>query len=579
MKLSSVVAKISAAFAGIVVLGIAASLLAAWQVHRLGDPTKTVFYKESAGIEAVRDTNTRMFESAHDQYRAQTATTPKEFEEFRKSSFEEMDEGLAAITEYTKGVEDATLRRQLKHYRALLVEQRATRAKLFAVAAADFASRLDSPEVLTLNDHAEELIEAADEVSDALAERSLAISKADAERQKSTAERSLAEVAGVLALTILAAVGVAFLLARSLRRRIGALLACLTELRDRCAAGLEAGLAAVADGDLTVNVDAEAPVLEDASNDELGRIAHAVNDLRERTLSSVAAYNRTREQLAQTVRELTTSATTVSTASADMAATSDEAERAITETAGAVEQVAAGAVRQARMVEAANASADDSQRVAAEAGSVAEEGLAASAAADAAMAELRASSAEVATAIGALARKSSEITGIVETISGIAGQTNLLALNAAIEAARAGEQGRGFAVVAEEVRKLAEESQAAAQSIATIIDEIETDTQRVVEVVEAGVRRTEEGAATASAAGEAFTRIGTAVAAVRERVEEIARVTADVAGVANETSAASEGASASTEETAASAKHVASAAQQLAATAQQLEAVVGRFRL
>ena len=48
-------------------------------------------------------------------------------------------------------------------------------------------------------------------------------------------------------------------------------------------------------------------------------------------------------------------------------------------------------------------------------------------------------------------------------ITGIADQTNLLALNAAIEAARVGEYGRGFAVVAEEVRKLAEQSAAAAR--------------------------------------------------------------------------------------------------------------------
>lgn len=52
------------------------------------------------------------------------------------------------------------------------------------------------------------------------------------------------------------------------------------------------------------------------------------------------------------------------------------------------------------------------------------------------------------------------IRNILGMIAEVSEQTNLLALNAAIEAARAGDIGRGFAVVAEEVRKLAEQTDA-----------------------------------------------------------------------------------------------------------------------
>ena len=85
-----------------------------------------------------------------------------------------------------------------------------------------------------------------------------------------------------------------------------------------------------------------------------------------------------------------------------------------------------------------------------------------------------------------LKEKNTETLKAISIITDIAEETNLLSLNASIEAARAGEQGRGFAVVAEEVRKLAEQSRAATESIKKTLHEMNKAVKDIAQSINTG---------------------------------------------------------------------------------------------
>ena len=109
--------------------------------------------------------------------------------------------------------------------------------------------------------------------------------------------------------------------------------------------------------------------------------------------------------------------------------------------------------------------------------------------------------------MGELSDKTNEIGIILEAISNIAAQTNLLALNASIEAARAGEHGRGFAVVASEVLKLAENSQASAEQIGNILNDIIIKTREASDKINSGQQAVKKSEASKNKTYEMFNNV------------------------------------------------------------------------
>ena len=192
-----------------------------------------------------------------------------------------------------------------------------------------------------------------------------------------------------------------------------------------------------------------------------------------------------------------------------------------------------------------------------------------------------------------LGQRSQEIGEIISTISGIAEQTNLLALNAAIEAARAGENGRGFAVVAEEVRKLAEESQQAAQQIGDLISSIQTETEQAVGAMKDGREQAEKGLENVSSTGQGFSRILELIRICSDdsaqitdtmqildgRIRTIVNLSENVNNSARRASDASQNVSAATEEQAAGMEEIAASSRGLADSAKNLKEESVKFKV
>lgn len=342
----------------------------------------------------------------------------------------------------------------------------------------------------------------------------------------------------------------------------------------------------VSAGNLTVNA-------EPKTADEMGELT--------------AAYGETIQNLRGLIQDIQSTATDVSSFAAQLTENANQSAQATQQVANSITNVASSSSQQG---EAVSSSLDDIHAMAVsltgfehtaaasalatrEVAEIASTGRTSINGAVSQMAEIAASVTESAETIEKLAERSTEIGQISDTIAEIAAQTNLLALNAAIEAARAGEAGRGFAVVAEEVRKLAEGSNEAAQQIVSLIAAIQQDTEQAASRMKKGTIEVDNGRRVVADAGDAFGKIAASVADLAEGSEKILREAKESSAKADalvrimeninkssrDVAAETQSVSAATEEQSASMDEIAGASVKLADLAQELAASTNKFKL
>ncbi|HOJ08440.1 MAG: HAMP domain-containing protein [Ignavibacteriota bacterium] len=277
-------------------------------------------------------------------------------------------------------------------------------------------------------------------------------------------------------------------------------------------------------------------------------------------------------KVTEAVQATASAANQISSSTEEMAAGAQEQSSQATEVAGAVEEMTKTIYETTKNTNQASDAAKNSGKVAREGGKVVEETIAG-------MNKIAEVVRESAETVQQLGKNSDQIGEIVQVIDDIADQTNLLALNAAIEAARAGEQGRGFAVVADEVRKLAERTTKATKEIATMIKQIQKDTNGAVESMQQGTQEVESGKTLAEKAGASLKDIINGAEQVVDIVSQVAAASEEQSSAAEQISKNIESISSVTQQSASGLQQIAHASEDLNRLTLNLQELIAQFKV
>ncbi|PRT27445.1 methyl-accepting chemotaxis protein [Bacillus thuringiensis] len=135
---------------------------------------------------------------------------------------------------------------------------------------------------------------------------------------------------------------------------------------------------------------------------------------------------------------------------------------------------------------------------------------------------------DVSSSIYALEARSKEINEILTVITTISNQTNSLALDASTESSCAGEMGEEFPGVADEVRILAERTEASARDIAKLIGETQTEAERAVRSIQKSSKEVELGIILVQSSGAFFEKISESAQSVTNQIKATSNNSSDI---------------------------------------------------
>ncbi|MFQ6346945.1 MULTISPECIES: methyl-accepting chemotaxis protein [Pseudomonas] len=239
-----------------------------------------------------------------------------------------------------------------------------------------------------------------------------------------------------------------------------------------------------------------------------------------------------RNNLVQTLRQITGSSSQLAAAAEELNAVTAEGSRDLQQQHGEIEQAATAVTEMTTAIEDVARNAASTSDLSQESRSIALKGQQRMVEALDAIQALTRGVEVSSEQVGSLAEQAKDIGKVLDVIRTIAEQTNLLALNAAIEAARAGEAGRGFAVVADEVRALAHRTAQSTQEIEQMIGSIQSNTASTVKTMLDSSSMTQQTLSLAELAQQALADILMANNEINDRNLVITTAAAEQADVA-----------------------------------------------